>query len=112
MITHLDIRNFKSWRSTGSMRLAPMTALFGSNSSGKTSLLQLLLMLKQTTNSPDRSQVLSLGDERSLVELGAFADVVFDHDLSQSLAWSLQWRLPRRTEDRRSCPPRRSVVSR
>ena len=95
MITHLDIHNFKSWRSTGPMHLAPMTALFGSNSSGKTSLLQLLLMLKQTTDSPDRSQVLSLGDERSLVELGTFADVLFDHGLNQSLAWSLQWRLPR-----------------
>lgn len=94
MITHLDIHNFKSWRSSGPMRLAPMTALFGSNSSGKTSLLQLLLLLKQTTDSPDRTQVLHLGDERSLVELGTFADVVFNHDLDQSLVWSLEWRLP------------------
>lgn len=46
MITSLQFRNFKSWRDTGEIRLAPITALFGTNSSGKTSLLQTLLMLK------------------------------------------------------------------
>ena len=69
MLRRLAIRNFKSWRDTGEIRLAPITALFGANSSGKTSLLQMLLMLKQTADSSDRSQVLDFGDERSLVEL-------------------------------------------
>jgi hypothetical protein len=118
MITNLAIRNFKSWREAGltpmaldataqadphaasdaqgpeQMRLAPITALFGSNSSGKTSLLQLLLLLKQTTDSPDRAQALSLGDERSLVELGTFPDLLFAHDPASALAWELTWQLP------------------
>ena len=42
MITQLAIQNFKSWRDTRSIRLAPITALFGSNSSGKTSLLRVM----------------------------------------------------------------------
>ncbi len=66
MITKLVVQNFKSWGNTGKIRLAPITGFFGSNSSGKTSLLQLLLMLKQTTESADRAQVLNLGDDRSL----------------------------------------------
>lgn len=94
MITQMMLRNFKSWRDTGQIRLAPLTALFGSNSSGKTSLLQILLLLKQTADSPDRNQVLNLGDERSLVELGTFQEVLFGHDLTARLQCYLEWELP------------------
>src|SRR3954468_19307626 len=83
MLTQLAFQNFKSWRDTGDIRLAPLTALFGSNSSGKTSILQMLLLLKQTAESSDRTQVLNLGDDRSLVDLGTFQDVLFRHDLSK-----------------------------
>src|SRR5215218_623975 len=93
MITRLRIENFKSWRTTGALRFAPLTGLFGSNSSGKTSILQLLLMLKQTVESPDRKQVLNLGDDRSLVSLGTFRDVVFGHGPATKLSWSLDWQL-------------------
>lgn len=95
MINELRFEGFKSWRDTGPVRLAPITALFGNNSSGKTSLLQMLLLLKQTAESPDRSQVLNLGDERALVDLGTFQDVLFAHDLSTSLSVRLGWSLPR-----------------
>src|SRR5262249_51184559 len=68
---------------------------FGSNSSGKTSILQLLLMLKQTVESPDRAQVLNLGgDERSLVTLGTFLDVVYRHETPGTLRWALSWTMP------------------
>jgi recombinational DNA repair ATPase RecF len=60
MLTSITINNFKSWKAVRDMRLAPFTGLFGTNSSGKTSLLQLLLLLKQTVESPDRAQVLNL----------------------------------------------------
>ena len=43
MITELRAQNFKSWQDTGAMRFAPLTGLFGANSSGKTSILQGLL---------------------------------------------------------------------
>lgn len=92
MITHMRAQNFKSWRDTGDVRMAPLTVLFGANSSGKTSLLQLLLMLKQTAESPDRSQVLNLGgDERSLVDLGTLPDLLFAG--ASELQWSLDWDL-------------------
>lgn len=94
MLTRLAIRNFKSWRDTGEMSLAPITALFGTNSSGKTSLLQMLLMLKQTADSSDRTQVLNLGDDRSHVELGTFQEMVYGHDLTSPLQWEMGWSLP------------------
>lgn len=94
MITMMSLQNFKSWGDTGPLRLAPLTGLFGTNSSGKTSLLQFLLMLKQTAESPDRNLVLELGDSRSLVELGTFCDVIHQHDLSKPLHWRLAWQMP------------------
>ena len=52
MITELRAENFKSWKDTGALRFAPLTGFFGANSSGKTSILQVLLMLKQTVERP------------------------------------------------------------
>lgn len=98
MITKLLAHNFKSWKDTGAIRLAPITGLFGSNSSGKTSLLQLLLMLKQTIESSDRSQVLHLGDDRSLVELGVFRDIITNHASDMSLKCGMHWTLPEKLE--------------
>jgi predicted ATPase len=93
MLTQLSVSNFKSWQSIPQMRLAPITGLFGTNSSGKTSILQLLLMLKQTIDSSDRAQVLEFGDERSLTNLGSFRDVVYGHKKPGKMDFSLKWDL-------------------
>lgn len=94
MLTSLSLTNFKSWQQIDGMRLAPITGLFGTNSSGKTSILQLLLMMKQTVQSPDRAQVLNLGDERSLTSLGTYRDVIFRHERPAVLKWGFSWTLP------------------
>lgn len=96
MIKKLSMSGFKSWRATDSVPFGPITALFGTNSSGKTSFLQLLLLLKQTVEATDRSLVLNLGDENSLVELGTFGELVHQHDLAIPVEWDLAWRLPKR----------------
>jgi AAA15 family ATPase/GTPase len=53
MLTSLRIKNFKAWRDTGKIRLAPLTVIFGANSAGKSSLGHLLLALKQTAMSTE-----------------------------------------------------------
>jgi predicted ATPase len=95
MLTSLDLANFKSWPETPQVRLAPITGLFGPNSSGKSSILQFLLMLKQTVESPDRMQVLNFGDEKSYVNLGTFREVVYRHKFPSHLYWRLDWTLPK-----------------
>lgn len=94
MLTHLQIRNFKAWRDTGPIRLAPLTVIFGTNSSGKSSLGHLLLALKQTALLADRKRALHLGDENTLIDLGTFADCLHGHDLEQKLDFTLRWRMP------------------
>ena len=91
MLTGLRVRNFKAWKDTGEIRLAPITVLFGANSSGKTSLHQLLLMLKQTAQSTDRQRLLHPGDEKTLVDLGTIHDLVHGHDPSARLGFGVEW---------------------
>lgn len=91
MIKKLEINNFKSWRSTGDIHFSKLTGFFGTNSSGKTGLLQQLLLLKQTTESSDRFQVLEFGTEKSYVELGTFKDVIYGHHTREPLGFGIGW---------------------
>lgn len=94
MLTELSMKNFKSWKSIDNMRLAPITGLFGTNSSGKSSILQMLLLIKQSTESTDPAQVINLGDDRSPVRLGSFRDVVFGHDQRAAIKFGIKWEVP------------------
>jgi len=95
MLTSLSLTNFKAWKSIDKMRLAPITALFGTNSSGKSSILQFLLMLKQTADSADRSVVLNLGDDKSPVNLGTMSDVSHAHADQPEVSIGIEWTLPK-----------------
>ena len=96
MITSLRIQNFKAWKDTGEIRMAPLTVFFGRNSSGKTSILQLLLMLKQTAEWGDRGCVLHLADSRTPMDLGVFQDIVHGRDEAQPVRFDIGWQLPER----------------
>ena len=105
MFTEMRVRNFKSWEDSGPIGLAPVTGFFGTNSSGKTSLLQALLLLKQTAESVDRRQVLNLGDDRSHMQLGVMTDIIYNHDEDSRLNFDFSWCDPQLAKDlRRDLP--------
>jgi predicted ATP-dependent endonuclease of OLD family len=92
MFTQLRIQNFKSWADTGDFRMAPLTGFFGANSSGKTAILQFLLMLKQTVESSDQQRILHLGgDQYSYVDLGTNYDIIHKRLLPEKVKYSLAW---------------------
>ena len=94
MITELSAQNFKSWQDTGSLHFAPLTGFFGANSSGKSSILQVLLMLKQTAEQPlEWDEPLDFGDEESLVDLRSFDDIIYQPIGEPSLGISVSWEL-------------------
>jgi len=93
MITELRAQNFKSWQDTDTLQFAPLTGFFGANSSGKTSILQVLLMLMQTVESPDRNRVLHFGDDRTLVDFGTFYDLLYTHNTDLTLQLDVSWKL-------------------
>ena len=97
MLKCLRIQNFKGWQDTGDIRLAPLSVFFGANSSGKSSIGQFLMMLKQTRDSSDRRIVLFSGDARSSVRLGSYREMVFGRDEDTDITFSYDWSVARDT---------------
>jgi predicted ATPase len=99
MITSVRLKNFKAWQDTGEVRFGKLTGFFGTNSSGKSSIHQMLLLLKQTTESSDRNIVLRTeGDNGGLVNLGTIPELMYagetDSD-EKSMELHLSWKLPK-----------------
>jgi len=93
MFSNLKIQNFKLWQDTGSIRMAPITLFFGINSSGKSSIGQFLMMLKQTVESPDRKAVFYPGGKTSAVQLGSFQEMVFHRNPKKRIEFAYKWDL-------------------
>jgi predicted ATPase len=93
MLTHLKLDNFKIWKSTGPMRLAPLTFFLGTNSSGKSSLIQSLLLIRQTVKGDDSNLDLNFGnpDARDSVTLGQFRDVLCHHGDRNRIGIEFRW---------------------
>ena len=51
-ITSIGVKGFKSIRDRQTIAIAPLTVLAGANSSGKSSVIQPLLLMKQTIEAP------------------------------------------------------------
>ena len=99
MITRVQVSNFKAFRDQ-QFDLAPLTLLAGLNGSGKSSLLQSLLILRQSADLGllDQGRV---GLNGGLVHLGNAQDALFESadedriaialefDKTKNLEWSL-----------------------
>jgi predicted ATPase len=94
VLDRLRIQNFKAWKDTGRIDLAPLTIFFGANSSGKSSINHFLMMLRQTVRSADRNNVFDFGDANAAVSLGSFRDVVFRHEVESTISFDTEWSLP------------------
>lgn len=91
MLRRIGLENFKCWRELD-IELAPITLFFGVNSSGKTAILQSLLMLKQTVASRDPNTHLNFGGgPRDYVDLGSYRDLVLGHEEKMPMSMKLAW---------------------
>ncbi len=97
MLTRLKLENFKAWQEAD-LKFGKITGFFGANSAGKSSILQLLLLLKQTKNATDRGLVLDFGEPADMANLGTFNNVVHGHDGRARISWFLEWTLPKMLE--------------
>ena len=73
MLTRIDLRHFKCFEALR-LPLRPLTLLSGANASGKSSVMQALVLLHQTMREHEWSSRLLLNG--AAVRLGAVADVV------------------------------------
>jgi predicted ATPase len=100
------IKNFKPIVDSGELQLMPVTVLAGRNSSGKSSLLQSILMIAQTLGSRLLDRPL-LPNER-LVQLGTFEDILSEigHSRMLELKFGLEM------EDEEALVPSRRTLGR
>ena len=68
MIKSLRLKNFKAFQDTGEIPIRPITLIFGPNSAGKSSILQAMLMMKQTLED-------AKSPETALLPTGSFVDL-------------------------------------
>jgi len=92
MLKALNIKNFKAWHKLR-MPLGRITGVFGTNSSGKSSVLQFMLLLKQTKNATDRGLVLDFGGPGELINMGGYRDLVNRRNEELDIEWTLYWGL-------------------
>jgi len=82
-------KNYKCFNDTELLDIRPITVLIGPNSSGKTSFVQPLLMLKQTVDSRDIASPLVVNG--TYVQLSSFESFVYNHDIDKELGVELEF---------------------
>jgi len=69
----IQIKNFRSLRDTGNIKLKPITVLVGKNSAGKSTFLRIFPLFKQSVEERTRTPILLYS--RSGVDFGTFQDI-------------------------------------
>jgi predicted ATPase len=94
MFTEIGIENFKAFGKMQRIPLKPITLLYGPNSSGKSSLIQSLLLFKQTLEESTNDEV-ALMSRGSLVDLGDYSEFIHKHDdkkeFKMSFSFNFMW---------------------
>jgi predicted ATPase len=90
MFDALRLRNFKSHVDPGWIGLRPLTIIVGPNNSGKSSLLDSILLLKQTL--ADQVGTESLVTSGALVDLGGYRALVFGGNTRRRVGIGLRLR--------------------
>lgn len=89
MFKKITLENFKGFAKKQSIELKPITLIYGANSSGKSSILQSLLLLKQTLEqSNDKSAILL--SKGKYVDLGNYNEFINAHDSEKKLLIKLK----------------------
>ena len=86
----LRLEKFRLFRDSGWFKVAPLTCLVGRNSSGKSSVLSAILLLKQSLEQEAMGRAVTpLTLSGPYCDLGNYADVVHNHDESSEISLSL-----------------------
>lgn len=84
MINSWTLKNFKSVSDKTTLDFAPLTIFAGSNSSGKSTILQSILMIAQTIQNSVRSKSVILNGH--MVKLGTFDDILSNKSSEKAIS--------------------------
>lgn len=86
MLTEYQFSNFKAFSGPATIPIKPITLIFGPNSSGKSSIFQSLLMLKQSSTY-DPYDILKFNGP--LVNLGKYSDISYGHNTINTFSFKV-----------------------
>lgn len=89
MFTAIDIKNFKAFSDWQSLSLAPITLVYGPNSSGKSSIIHSIMLLRQSLTRPSTQGGLVSNGE--YVDLGDYSSMVNEHDISKEISFRVSY---------------------
>ncbi len=104
MLREYRLTNFKAFGETVTIPIRPLTLIFGANSSGKSSIFQSMLLLKQTleeAKNPNAALLL----KGSLVDLGTYRDFVHRHETERNFGFGARFDLERAGAERADALP-------
>src|SRR5258708_23522450 len=90
MVRSIALQNFKPFGTLQKVPLAPITLVYGPNSSGKSSLIQSLLLLKQSL-SDTVPEAVRLAPRGEFIDLGSFRSLLHRHELQRKLLISVAY---------------------
>lgn len=90
MIEYLEIENFKAFSQRQRLKMAPLTLIYGPNSSGKSSIIQSIMMIRQTILSKQRDGVIVTSGDN--IHLGDFKSLVYSQDISKNISFSFVYK--------------------
>lgn len=93
MLKEYQITNFKAFAGPANIPIKPITLIFGPNSSGKSAILQSMLMLKQTIEE-SRDPSIALLPKGNMVDLGSFREFIYRHDVDRSFSFKMTFSTP------------------
>lgn len=83
----ISIYNFKAIRELQNFDVKPFNIISGVNSSGKSSFVQFLLLLKQTIEA--KSNIALVFNSAESISLGNYQDVVYRHDRKSNIGFKI-----------------------
>ena len=83
MLTNIALENYKVFKELHNLKIKPITVLCGANSCGKSSILQSILLLKQTFESRQLNSGILLNGE--LLHVGFPQSIVYQRNLSNEV---------------------------
>jgi predicted ATPase len=76
MFKSMRLKNFKAYKDSGEIPLAPLTIIVGTNNSGKSTLFHALLALAQTARASDQPSTPRLITKGPLIDLNGYHDII------------------------------------
>lgn len=83
MLKSIEVENFKALNKIENLEIKPITILCGSNSSGKSSVLNSALLLKQSIESATNTNILSLNGK--YIHLGTFENIIYKKNMDKKI---------------------------